>query len=185
MRSSPLIVVLDANVLYPFSLRDTLLRAAAEDLYQVRWSAQILEEVRRNLVGSLTITETQADRLISTMQRAFPEAMVSGHEPLIATMPNQEKDRHVAAAAVRAGAHLIVTSNLKDFRKLPEGVDALSPDDFLCDLFDAAPELMAEIVKAQAAALKRPPVTFADLLVGLEKTVPRFVRALREHVEGE
>ena len=42
MSSSSLIVVLDANVLYPFSLRDTLLRVAAEDLYQVRWSDQIL-----------------------------------------------------------------------------------------------------------------------------------------------
>ena len=73
----------------------------------------------------------------------------------------------------------------KDFRKLPQGVGALSPDDFLCDRFDAAPEVMAEIVSAQAAALKRPPVTFTDLLVGLEKTVPMFVRALRRHAEEE
>jgi predicted nucleic acid-binding protein len=166
-------------------LRDTLLRAAAEDLYQVRWSEQILNEVRRNLVSSLTITEPQAKRLISTMQRAFPEAMVTGHEPLIETMPNQEKDRHVAAAAVEAGAHLIVTSNLKDFRELPEGIGARSPDDFLCDLFEAAPEAMAEIVKDQAAALKRPPVSLSELLVGLEKTVPRFVRAFRDRVGNE
>lgn len=183
MNSSLLIVVLDANVLYPFSLRDTLLRAAAGELYQVRWSEQILDEVLRNLVGSLTITETQADRLISTMQRAFPEAMVTGHEPLISSMPNQEKDRHVAAAAVEAGAHLIVTSNLKDFRKLPKGVNARSPDDFLCDLFEIAPEVMVEIVRAQAAALKRPPMSLSELLVGLEKTVPRFVCTLRERLD--
>jgi hypothetical protein len=30
-------VVLDANVIYPFTLRDTLLRAAAAGLYQVYW----------------------------------------------------------------------------------------------------------------------------------------------------
>jgi hypothetical protein len=37
------IVVLDACVLVPAVLSDLLLRAAAEDLYQVRWTADILE----------------------------------------------------------------------------------------------------------------------------------------------
>jgi hypothetical protein len=32
------IVVVDANVLFPFTLRDTLLRAAAADFYQLRWA---------------------------------------------------------------------------------------------------------------------------------------------------
>lgn len=43
-------VVLDACVLFPASLRDTLLRAADADLYRVHLTADILEEVRRNLV---------------------------------------------------------------------------------------------------------------------------------------
>jgi predicted nucleic acid-binding protein len=41
---------LDANVLFPFTLRDTLLRAAAADVFQVCWSATILDEMSRNLV---------------------------------------------------------------------------------------------------------------------------------------
>jgi hypothetical protein len=41
MFPAPFIVVLDANVLFPFTLRDTLLRAAAAGLYQVRWSSQM------------------------------------------------------------------------------------------------------------------------------------------------
>ena len=44
MIPAPFKVVLDANVLYPFSLRDTLLRAASEGLFQLYWSDQILEE---------------------------------------------------------------------------------------------------------------------------------------------
>ena len=36
MLSKTFRVVLDANVLFPFTLRDTLLRAAYADLYQVR-----------------------------------------------------------------------------------------------------------------------------------------------------
>ena len=51
MITAPFKVVLDANVLYPFSLRDTLLRAAAAALFQVYWSDEILEETRRNLVN--------------------------------------------------------------------------------------------------------------------------------------
>jgi hypothetical protein len=38
MIPAPFKVVLDANVLYPFSLRDTLLRAASEGLFQLYWS---------------------------------------------------------------------------------------------------------------------------------------------------
>lgn len=47
MVPAPFIVVLDANVLFPFSLRDTLLRAAASGFYQVRWQlvAAVLERV--------------------------------------------------------------------------------------------------------------------------------------------
>ncbi len=47
------------------------------------------------------------------MKKAFPEALVTGHEPLIPGMPNAPGDRHVAAAAMKAGAQVIVTSNLR------------------------------------------------------------------------
>ena len=50
MVPAPFIVVLDANVLFPFTLRDTLLRAAAADFYQLRWSSEILDEMISNLV---------------------------------------------------------------------------------------------------------------------------------------
>ena len=45
------VALLDANVLFPFTLRDTLLRAAAAGLFQVRWSDEILTETTRNLVA--------------------------------------------------------------------------------------------------------------------------------------
>lgn len=76
-------VVLDANVLFPFSLRDTLLRAADAGYYQLYWSEEILAEAQRNLVARGHITEDQAERLFTTMRDAFPEAMVVDHEPLI------------------------------------------------------------------------------------------------------
>ncbi|WP_162159615.1 PIN domain-containing protein [Cystobacter fuscus] len=66
-------------MLIPFSVRDTLLRASNEGLIQIYWSEEILKEVRRNLVLALGMSEEKAARLITTMQAAFPEAMVTGH----------------------------------------------------------------------------------------------------------
>jgi predicted nucleic acid-binding protein len=180
MITTPLKVVLDANVLFPFSLRDTLLRAAAAGYFQVYWSEQILDEVRRNLLEAAAIMEEQADRLMVAMAEAFPEAMITDYELLIPDMPNDEKDRHVAAAAVKTGAQLILTNNLKDFRVLPNGVQARSPDAFLKSLFDLDADGMIEILRDQAASLKRPPRSFEELLVGLEKLVPGFATAVRD-----
>ncbi|WP_394844240.1 PIN domain-containing protein [Pendulispora brunnea] len=90
--SAPFRVVLDANVLFPSTLRDTLLRAAEAGVYQLYWSATILEEMRRNLVSTGRVAEEKAQRLVTVMCEAFPEAMVVGHEPLIDRMPNDPKD---------------------------------------------------------------------------------------------
>src|SRR5262249_11914537 len=130
MVPAPFIVVLDANVLFPFTLRDTLLRAAAADFYQLRWSTEILEEMSSNLVLSGTMTADKAARLRQTMENVFPEAAVIGYEALVPSMKNDEKDRHVAAAALKAGAQVIVTANLRDFTDLPEGIEARAPDHF-------------------------------------------------------
>ena len=147
-------VVLDANVLFPFTLRDTLLRATYAGLYQVRWSAEILDETARNLIGTGRMTDEQAQHLVEQMTKAFPEAMIEGYELLTPTMPNDEKDRHVAAAAVKAGAEVIVTNNLKDFRDLPPGIEAQSPDTFLCDLFDLEPSRMVNLLRSRKLASK-------------------------------
>lgn len=80
MVPAPFIVVLDANVLFPLTLRDTVLRAAAAGLYQLRWSAEILDEMERNLVTKGRIPKDKAARLRSTMQKYFPEAEVTEYE---------------------------------------------------------------------------------------------------------
>jgi predicted nucleic acid-binding protein len=171
--------VLDANVLFPFTLRDTLLRAAGEGCFQAYWSEQILDEATRNLVETGAMTSKQAARLRAVMEQAFPEAMVSDHERLIGAMRNDKKDRHVAAAAVKAKAEVIVTSNVRDFRHLPSGIEAMRPDEFLVGLFDASPDAILRVLQYQAADLQRPPITVEDLLGRLERVAPRFVRLVR------
>jgi hypothetical protein len=41
------VALLDANVLYPAYLRDAFLRLAEAEIYQVRWSRKILDEMAR------------------------------------------------------------------------------------------------------------------------------------------
>lgn len=43
------VVVLDANVLFPFRKRDVLLRFSHAGLFCARWSEEILDEWTRNL----------------------------------------------------------------------------------------------------------------------------------------
>ena len=184
MLVAPFKVVLDANVIYPFTLRDTLLRAAGEGLFQLYWSAEILDEAVRNLVASTTITAEQGARLRAAMEKAFPEAEVTGYEALVAGMQNDPKDRHVVAAAVKAGAQVIVSMNLRDFHALPEGLEAQSPDEFLSNLFDLDPDGFVELLREQAAVLKKPARSFEEVVGALAKMVPEFAAAVLKHTAG-
>jgi hypothetical protein len=87
MGPAPFIVVIDANVLYPLTLRDTVLRAAAAGFYQLRWSKDILDEMERNLVAKGKIPSDKAARLRATMETYFSEAEVKGYQPLVDAMP--------------------------------------------------------------------------------------------------
>ncbi len=182
MVPAPFIVVVDANVLFPLTLRDTVLRAAAHDFFQLRWTKDILDEMERNLAKTGTTTAEKAAKLRAQMERFFPEAMVAGYETLIPVMQNDVKDRHVVAAAVKAGAQVVMTSNLKDFRPLPDGIEAQSPDEFLCNLFDLDPDGFVEMLREQAGDLQRPPVTFEALLDRLTYIVPELIMAVREQL---
>jgi hypothetical protein len=97
-------------------------------------------------------------------------------------MNNDPKDRHVLAAAVKAGAQTIVTTNLRHFPAptlSPFEIEALSPDDFLCDLYDLAPQEIEQILVEQAAGLRNPPMSIDSVIAEIAKTAPTFVAILR------
>ncbi|MFT3913433.1 MAG: PIN domain-containing protein [Anaeromyxobacteraceae bacterium] len=182
MVPAPFVVIVDANLLYPFTLRDTILRAAARGFFQLRWSREILDEMERNLVEHAVMPADRAARLRAIMEANFPEADVSGYELLTPVMPNHEKDRHVAAAAVKGGAQVIATANLRHFELLPDGVEAQAPDAFLCNLFDLDPNGFVELLAEQAEDLKNPPMTFEQLLGRLARDVPELVAGVLRRI---
>lgn len=90
------------------------------------------------------------------MNEALEDPVVTGYEPLIEslTLPDPD-DRHVLAAAIKAGAQVIVTFNLKDFPTDtldPFGIEAKGPDDFLIDQFHIEAGVLRSIVRDIAAA---------------------------------
>lgn len=91
------------------------------------------------------------------------------------------------AAAIKAGAQVIVTANVRD---VPDtaletyGIEAQTPDEFLLNLFDLEPELMVEIVKQQAADLRNPKMTVDAVLDEIAGHAPGFAAAVRDALAG-
>ena len=173
------VAVLDANVLIPPGLRDVLLSCADVEVFRPVWQSTIEEEVLRNgprvLVQGRGLAQPQAleatQHALAQMNRAFPDARlpVQAWKPQVAKMTNEAKDRHVLAAAVGANASHVVTLNMRDFpvSSRPAGIHVCRPDTFLLNMLDATPELVLQALARQAARLKTPAMTPADVATQL------------------
>lgn len=107
------------------------------------------------------------------MDRHTTDALVVGYEDLIPTLqlPDQG-DRHVLAAAIRGGADVIVTANLKDFPRevlATYGMEAQHPDEFVVHLLSLAPDRVPEAAQDHWVSLKNPPKTESEYLQSLER----------------
>ncbi len=183
-RSAAPVVLLDANLLYPFHIRNLLVQLGVSGVIDVRWTDAIHGEWIRNLAGA---GRQSPDRLIRTrdiMNRVLPSADVRGYEHRISglTLPDPA-DRHVLAAAIEAGASVLLTFNLRDFPddlSAPFAIAARGPDGFICEISDRDPELMIAIADAARQNLSRTApdmVAFADTLE--RQRLPRFAARLR------
>ena len=128
---------LDACVLFPPHLRAVLLTLADAGLYQPLWSERVLAEWA---LAAARHAESVEDR-IAAMSARWPAALAPPGVIEGIDLPDPG-DRHVVAAARAGGAGVIVTANLRDFpRRAPAmaGLRAVSPDDFVMDLWLADP----------------------------------------------
>lgn len=179
---------LDANVLYPVSLRNLLMRLTLAKLFQALWSSDVHEEwIRAVLRDRPDLSAAQLHSVRAAMDEQAADSLVTGYESLIGsiTLPDPD-DRHVLAAAIVAGADVIVTRNLKDFP--PESlaryeVEVQHPDEFVRHLIDLAPALVVKSVRDQQARLINPPVSMSELLaqfeqIGLVETVAELRRLM-------
>lgn len=170
LHSSNFTAVLDACVLYPAQVRDYLLRLAQANLYRPKWSNEINEEWKRNLLKNRKdLTSKKLTYTILQMNTAFPDAVVENYEALIDSLvlpdPN---DRHVLAAAIKCKAEVIVTSNIKDFPKKRlsrYNIEVQLPDIFISNIIDLNKEVALQVFIKQIEGLDNPPQT---LIEGIE-----------------
>ena len=186
--SDRFVVVLDANVLYPFRKRDALLRFAEAGLYRARWSRTILDEWRRSLLAKKPNLTVSINAQIEAMACAFPEALVEGFEDLIGAIElPDEDDRHVVAVAIVADAEHIVTENLKDFPAehiARYGIEAVAADDFLASTFELYPSDATAALRRMREGYETPPMTAHEFIFDLQsKGMPKLASLAKVHFE--
>lgn len=187
MALEPVTAVCDACVLYPFHQRNILIQASVDGLYDARWTNEIHDEWMRNLIANvpaIPLQRLQATRRL--MELALPEALVAGfHHHVDSVELPDPNDRHVVAAAIEANASHILTWNLRDFPvKAIEkhGLVRATPDTFLADLYDQAPDLVVGSLANSRRNLSKSGVSAQDFLVLLKgQRLTRLEKRLRRH----
>jgi predicted nucleic acid-binding protein len=176
--------VLDACVLVPAALCDTLLRLAEEPaMYRPLWSEEIMAEMARALKTKLHRTPPEITYRREQMNKAFPEATILVPSTLVKAIdcipdPN---DRHVLAAAIMAHANVIVTQNTKHFPQdcLEEyGVLCQTADDFLIHQYHLRPQIVMDKIDDQAAGISS---DREHVIFSLKIAVPGFAGLLGQH----
>ncbi|MER7763842.1 PIN domain-containing protein [Streptomyces sp. NPDC097619] len=168
------VVLYDACVLYPNTLRDLLVRIGQHGMVRAKWTDAILDEVDRNIAQDLGVPPDKLLRRRTLMNQAVRDCLVTGYEPLIEglKLPDPD-DRHVLAAAIRAGAQVIVTNNRKDFpTEYLSGweIERKSADEFVMDLMGLDDRVVYACVLEIATSRRNPPRTFTDVLDQLERS---------------
>lgn len=159
---------------------------ATVEAYVPRMTEDIHAEWIRNvLADKQEATPAQLDRTRRLMNRVSPDCLVSGYEAVIPTLSLPDaNDRHVLAAAIVAGAAVVVTFNLSDFPAATletYGVEPLHPDVFLSALFDDEPVLFLRAVRAHRTSLHRPPKNPSEYLQTLHTNgLKELARRLEE-----
>lgn len=177
--------VLDACVLFPTVLREILIGAAQRQLYAPVWSDRITAEWARAAGRLGAVQGDIANAEIAMLALDWPNASAAsdGTAAMGVEWPDPA-DRHVAEAALAAGASVIVTANLRDFprRSLAVlGLTAVHPDAFLTDLFHEKPDDLTAIavqVHRKATALGGD-IQFRALMS--RARLPRLSKAILRH----
>jgi hypothetical protein len=166
--------VLDANVLYSAALRDYHLYLASLGVYDPRWTDAIQEEWIRNLLKARPdLNRSSLEAVQRSMDKKFYRSKIVDYEAIVEglSLPDP-RDRHVLAAAIKGGAKIIVTANLKDFPGkilAPYNIRAEHPDDFVLSCITREKENAIKALENQVKFLKNPPLSVEKVLENLRR----------------
>ena len=185
--SSRFTVVLDANVLYPQLLRDTLLSLAVAGLYHARWSATIHDEWTSNLAKDRPEIAARLPAVVERMNASVPDCLVMNYEKLANSieLPDPD-DRHVVAAAIVGHADAIVTFNTRDFPEAvlrPYGIEVQHPDEFVMNQLQLHKIPVLSAIKKMRMRWANPARSAQDLITAFElRGLPLTADLLREAI---
>jgi hypothetical protein len=182
------VTVFDACILYPFHLRNILVQAAVDRLVEARWTDAIHDEWIRSLVTDApAIPEERLQRTRRLMNEVLPWAIVGAYEDHIpfVNLPDPN-DRHVVAAAIAAGASVVLTWNIRHFpaKELKKfGLRKETPDAFLSYVYDEAPDLMiGSLANARRNLTQRPVSASGFIDVLKNQRLAELARRAQKHV---
>jgi hypothetical protein len=121
------------------------------------------------------------------MNAVLPDAMVSGYAHHIedVNLPDAD-DRHVVAAAIAAGASLVITWNERDFPEAELARHKLrpqTPDALLTNLYAAVPDVVVAATANARRNLRRSRISAAEYLDALERQeLFKFAAAMNRHL---
>ncbi len=179
----------DANVLYSVGITDISIRLARTDLFRLRWSNHIQEEWMRNLLDKRPdIDRTSLEQRRQNMDRAVPQALVTGYEELAKGLELPDAgDRHVLAAAIVGRADVIVTFNQKDFpvRYLAQfGLECQHPDEFLNHQRNLDETRFIEVIREARSDLTNPELNPDEYIERLRANQLPIIAGEIEKVKG-
>ncbi len=152
------VVFIDACVLFPALTRGIVLRLAEAGLMTPRWSPRVLAEWSIAAArDGFPLAEAAAVRMAAQMDTAFPGASMTPDPAVEQALDLPDSaDVHVLAAAIAAGAEILLTFNLRDFpvrRLSARGIAPRHPDGFLWELYSDAPEAVGSAIRQAAAVI--------------------------------
>lgn len=175
--------LLDTCVIYPTVMRQMLVGAAREGAFIPLWSARIIEEWQRAVIKLGPDGVAQAGAEAALLGVDWPNAQVTWPSSLEARLwlPDPA-DTHVLAAAISGSADVIVTLNSKDFPRqilAEEGLSRSDPDALLYGIWQASPDMMAQVASGVLAEARRLSGDDWTLRALLKKArLPRLAKSL-------
>lgn len=147
-----------------------MLALARAEIFQARWTLDIHREWTTRLLEAYPdkFDKAKIAALRAQIDLTVPDCLVGNYEPIIEglTLPDKD-DRHILAAAIKAGAQVIVTCNIDDFPKerlAPFDIEAQHPDEFLMYQKEENDLAVLAMLKEARSTYKNPPLTPADFI---------------------
>lgn len=157
-------VYVDANELFLFTVMDVILGLAEDLVLDLVWSDELLDEWQRVIVREGKRTPESAASVAEAIRTFFAAGRVDPnfYRPSIAATPGRDVDDRVhTAAAIAAGASVLLTRNRRDFpidHLADNGVQVLSADEYLDGLLVRRPATVLGALRRIAGENVRRPL---------------------------